>query len=147
MPKSLLLPKDYIDPVTRSIIFYALKPYENPNTEEAINPNIKWDLRKAWNAGEDVIAQSRWQAKDTLGVREYEFAADTDAELESANIIIAALIAYQTMNPDEPVAIRRIEHTKGGEMVIVISAAAADALKKLIPLFGGAAHASEKKAA
>jgi hypothetical protein len=146
MAKSLLLPKDYTDPVTRSTIFYALKPYENPGTEEIVNPLAKWDLRKAWNLAEEALSESRWRLRDDLEVtQEYELAADTDNEIERANLIIAGIVAYQIMNPDSKIGLRRIEHKKGGEMSLIISAAAAAELKKLVPKFGSSGSASAKE--
>src|SRR5262249_40319463 len=137
MSKNPLLPGDYRDSVIQANILYALKKYENPGTSGIINPQIKWKLHQAWEEAEELLARSRWHYRESpildAAETEYELTADSDDEVDRVNTIIAGLVAYQIMNPERKVALRRIEHKKGGEMSLVVSSKIAKILKELFP--------------
>lgn len=128
------LPREYVDSATKTSIYHALKPYENPGSDNVVNPQMKWDLHKAWNDAQELLAHSRWHYNDSHVVEkenaEYELAADTDEEMDRVNTIIAGIVAFQMLNPKEKISIHRIEHKKGGEMNVTVSHVAALELKK-----------------
>jgi len=147
-----LLPENYKDPATRAAILFALKPYENPGGGGANNPNVRWNLHKAWEEAENLLAHIRWRHVESLAfdpeTAEYELSGYTDEDSKRINIAMAGIVAYQIMEPDSGVSIRRLEHKKGGEVNLVISHAVAEALKALAPsmvLASGAQDAGKEE--
>lgn len=135
MSKHPFLPKEYSDSATQTAILFALSPYKILDRSDIVNPNLKWDLLKAWQDAEILLKKRVWKRRDNEDASEisYELAADTDTDIDELNCIIAGIVAYQILEPDSGLAIGRIAHRKGGEMVMIISAYVADKLKELIP--------------
>lgn len=150
MTKHTLLPDNYQDSITKTAILFALKPYTNPGSGNMSNPHMRWDLHKAWGKAEDLLPHSRWRYIESLAfdpeTAEYALSAYTDTEVERMNIVIAGIVAYQIMNPEEGIFLQRVEHKKGGETMLVISHSAAEALKKILPAMtlAGKTHEEEK---
>jgi len=135
MSKHPLLPHHYTDSATKSAILFALSPYKITLREDIANPNLKWNLSKAWQDAETVLARRNWKyrgAGEELE-KEYEFSADSESEVEELNLIIAGLVAYEILEPESGVAIRRLEYKKGGEVSIIISKQTTEILKQLFP--------------
>jgi len=132
-----LLPKEYTDSSVQSAILYALAPYKINPRGDVINPNLKWNLSKAWKEAEVLLPKANWRRKEDDEVDElaagYELSAYSDAEVETLNSIVAGIIAYQTMEPDSGFSIRRVEHRKGGEMALIISGYALEKIREKFP--------------
>ena len=133
MAKNALLPDSYKDSITQTGIMYALKEYEVPGAEAVVNPNTKWNLHKAWARAEELLPRTHWQNHHD-DESEYELSADSDEEVERLNQIIAGIVAYQIMNPKDKIFLRHIEHKKGGEVTLVISALTGELLKRKFPM-------------
>lgn len=152
MAKHSLLPEIYKDSATHTAIIFALKPFENKAISDANNPALKWNLYKAWDKAEELLEHSRWLFDDSSAfdpqTMEYVLSAYTDKERERNDGIIAGIVGYQMLNPQEGIAIRRIEFRKGGEINIVLSHPVAKSLQEKVAgmvLIGRLAEEAAKK--
>ncbi len=132
MSRNPLLPDRYTDASLQASILYALRPYVITDRSDIVNPQMKWNLQKAWNEAEDLFAKSIWKQREADGT--YELSADTDHEIDNLNTIIAGVMAHEIMHPDEGLYIRRVEHRRGGEVALIIASSAADALQEMFPM-------------
>ena len=137
MPKNILLPREYDTPAIQAAILCALKEYDQCGNIFVDNPQVKWDLHKAWRQAEALLTSSRWKHRGHIAFgadfSEYELSAETEGEIREANTIIAGIVAYQIMYPELRVVIRDIIHRKGGAISIVISAWVAETLQEMVP--------------
>jgi hypothetical protein len=132
MSRHPLLPKQYTDSNTQSAILFALGPHKINDRADIANPQLKWNLTQAWKDSEELLAGAQWTVLSALG-EEYEIAADSENEIEALNPMIAGIVAYEILNPESGISLKRVEHRKGGEMALIISGDVVQKLKKLLP--------------
>jgi hypothetical protein len=134
MSKHPLLPKDYSDSATQSAIIFALSPYKITDRNIVINPQLKWNLHKAWGDAHELLASGAWKYRgNNTAEIGYEFVANTDKEIEELNTIIAGIVAHQILEPEYGLAFQRIDYKKGGEVSLFVSASVGEKLKQLLP--------------
>ncbi len=135
MAKHPLLPKEYTDSATQSAIFYALNSYKITERPDVVNPQLKWNLHKAWQDAKELLARSKWQFRgDSENIHAgYELSANSEKEMHNINIIMAGIVACQIIEPEYGLTFSSIEHKKGGEITLVISSPMANILKGMFP--------------
>jgi len=133
MKKHPLLPASYSDGTLQAAILQALKPYETTQRNDVVNPHLKWNLRKAWNDSEELLAKGGWKKKNDDTLSGWELAADSDGEVDNLNRVLAAVVARQIIEEESGYAVRRIEYKKGGEVNLLISDEMKDILQKAYP--------------
>jgi len=142
MTRNPLLPEDYPDSATQASILFALSPYKISERNDISNPVLKWNLPRAWKNAEESFLLARWKkiGADEISEGGYTLSANSEAEIEQLNAIIAGIVAYQILEPESEVAFRRLVHKKGGEVSLVISLEVLEKLKKLIPALSFSNH-------